>query len=99
MESEIIQQLLDHITAGGAHYFNSIGEGCGYYKSPIKEAKKEGSIVTICFVNGMLDIYDTDKIIRIRRVENRLNNCEYCYKVKSKDGNIKCYILKDLEVS
>lgn len=98
MENELIQQLLDHIAAGGANYFNFIGDD-GYYNTPIEEAKINDSIVTIRFANGMLDIYNTDTIIKVRRIENRLNKCEYCYKIKSKDGNTKGYILKDLEVS
>ncbi|MFT8343756.1 MAG: hypothetical protein ABF652_20295 [Clostridium beijerinckii] len=98
MESEIIQQLLNHIAAGEANYFNFIGDD-GYYAPPIEKAKTNGSIITIYFANGMLDIYDTDLIIKVRRVENRLNKCEYCYKIKSQDGSLKGYILKDLEVS
>lgn len=98
MDNELIQKLLDHIAAGGANYFNFIGDA-GYYNAPIEEAKTNGSIITICFANGMLDIYDTDLIIKVRRVENRLNKCEYCYKIKSQNGSLKGYILKDLEVS
>lgn len=97
MESEIIQQLLNHIAAGEANYFNFIGDD-GYYNAPIEGSKINGSIITICFSNGMLDIYDTDLIIKVRRVENRLNKCEYCYKIKSQNGSLKGYILKDLEV-
>lgn len=98
MESEIIQQLLNHIAVGGANYFNFIGDD-GYYNSHIEESKTNGSIITIYFATGMLDIYDTDSIIKIKRPENRLNKCEYCYKIKSQNGNLKGYILKDLEVS
>lgn len=98
MDNEIIQQLLEHIAAGGANYFNVIGDD-GYYNPPIEEAKINCSIITICFANGMLDIYDTDKITKVKRPENRLNKCEYCYKIKSQNGSLKGYILKDLEVS
>ncbi|AJH02120.1 hypothetical protein LF65_05612 [Clostridium beijerinckii] len=98
MENEIIQQLLEHIAAGGADYFHNIGDD-GYIKAPIGEIKTEGSIIAICFTNGMIDLYDTDTIINVKRPENRLNKCEWCYKIKSKEGNLKGYILKDLEVS
>ncbi|NOW92520.1 hypothetical protein BCD91_004543 [Clostridium beijerinckii] len=98
MESEIIQQLLNHIVAGGANYFNFIGDD-GYCNSPVEEAKINGSIITIFFANGILDINDTDSIIKVKRPENRLNKCEYCYKIKSQNGSLKGYILKDLEVS
>ncbi|MVX64939.1 hypothetical protein GKZ28_14685 [Clostridium chromiireducens] len=97
MEDGTIQQLLDHIAAGGANYFNVIGND-GYYNPPIEETKISGSIITIYFVNGMLDIYDTDTITKARRPENRINKCEWCYKIKSEEGQLKGWILKDVEV-
>ena len=95
MGNEILQQLIEHIDLGQAHYFNSM-DGV-YIKALIERVDNDGSYAMIWFKNGMLDIFDKDTITKVRRPTNRLNKCEWCYRIISSDGKTKGWILKDLE--
>lgn len=95
MKSNMLQQLMDHIGRGQAHYFNSM-DGV-YIKAPIQRVKNDNSYIMIWFDNGLLEIFNTDTITKVRRPTNRLNKCEWCFRIISSEGKTKGWILKDLE--